>query len=230
MTQPINIIFGTDKGINVTLGDEKPVSTIVNNGDVVAVEIGGGQTIVSNFAQAGEGKKGDKGDTGEKGEQGNIGLTGAKGDKGDTGATGAQGIKGDKGDTGATGLKGDTGETGSCYDWSGTYAEYISNRSSIGAGKIVEITDDASVALLNKRTTAGVISFGNEENYIETLIADTSALSTDLVHLSMMDEDALIQSVQCVLTSISAGVGYYVKAFAPNGASGDLNVLAQILY
>lgn len=62
--------------------------------------------------------KGPKGDKGETGTTGATGAVGPTGPKGDTGATGAQGTQGVKGDTGATGpagpvgIKGDTGATG----------------------------------------------------------------------------------------------------------------------
>ena len=105
--------------------------------------------------------------------------------------------------------------------------DYIKNKPTIPTNTN-QLTNGSGYKSI--RTTTGVIAFGNEGNYIESLISDSSALSTDTVILTMTDEDAIIQQVKCTLSSISAGVGYYVRTFAPDNASGNLNITVQILY
>ena len=74
------------------------------------------------------------------------------------------------------------------------------------------------------RTTTTTINFGVEDTYVTKDIMDAAISSSSVIQVIILDEDFIVQCVQCGILSISNGVGYTIWGLAPNGATGNCNI------
>jgi hypothetical protein len=161
-----------------------------------------------------DGEQGIQGEKGETGLKGDTGLTGAKGETGLTGPQGIQGENGIQGIQGERGLQGEQGLQGiqgiqGIQGLTGLQGP----QGESGKGTIISET----------------ITFINESNYVEKIIANAEVLPTSTIFIQMNgSEEVAIQSIICGIVSQSEG-GFTFFAGTPHGATGTYNLTIQIL-
>ena len=74
------------------------------------------------------------------------------------------------------------------------------------------------------RTLSSTINMGNELQYVEKTITDTLIKSSSVIFIQVLGDEYLLQNVRCELMSIVDSVSYTLKAIAPEGASGIMNI------
>ena len=82
---------------------------------------------------------------------------------------------------------------------------------------------------LSTRVSQRTIDFGSEKNSATLQVSDASITSNTIGIVLVSDEDLHIQGVQFDISDLVAGIGYTLRGFAPDGASGEysVNVLLQ---
>jgi hypothetical protein len=119
------------------------------------------------------------------------------------------------------------------------YSSTVSNDAydSSWDGSLQSPTKNAVYDALQFRTYSGISSaldFGSGGYSTSVVVANASIAANDYVQCSLMSgstmtaEEAAIQSITCAAV-VTAGVGYTIHAAAPNGASGIINVLSNLV-
>lgn len=180
--------------------------------------------------QGATGPQGPKGDTGLTGSQGPAGATGPEGPQGPdgpTGATGAQGPQGEQGIQGPAGPQGIQGPQGLQGEQGETGPQGPQGIQGIQGPTGADGADGISVI-----ATTGVLDFGDEEYYTETVVNHASLTGTSNISLSYVTgsdkEEIAVLGLVCGVQSVTTG-SVTIFGGAPNGASGTYTVNIHIV-
>lgn len=184
------------------------INVVVENPSTIAIVTIGEQGPQGPQGPAGPASTvpGPQGPQGTQGPKGDTGDTGPQGPQGLQGIQGIQGPKGDTGDQGPQGIQGEVGPQG---------PQGIQGIQG----------PQGPQGTLNRHIVT--LDFGNEQNNAETVMVDASITANTVFSIMHNHEDLGLQGITFTV-EINPGVGYTLRGYAPDCASGQYSVTAII--